>query len=585
MSPSIFLPLAAANAQITTLDIVVTITYMVLIVGAGCWVGVRHRRKQHDGGAKDYFLAGGTLKWPMIGMALFATNISCVHLVSLAQAGYEQGLLMGNFEWMAAFTLVLLALFFAPFYIRSKVSTLPDFLEKRYGRSCRDILAGFSLVSAIIVHIGFSLLTGAIVLSGLFGVDPWVSIIVIAIGTALYVVVGGLMAVVFTETIETIVLLVGAVLITWFSFQYLGGDQGVAGGWAQLKDALQSPTEKSMMTMLRPHGDPSGLPWYAIMLGYPVLGIWYWCADQTIVQRVLGAKDENHARVGPLFAALIKILPVFLFVLPGLMFYAMVKQGLFADLSGAIDMETGKATLSSLGGDGSWQVMKTSEAYTQMIVRLLPSGLTGVMAAALIAALMSTVSGALNSISTLVSYDLWKRFKPQTSEDKLVLIGRISAVGGMLLAMALVPLLSRYGSIFAGLNTIIAHIAPPVTAVFLWGVIWKGASYRGALTTMIAGALLGVSVFTINSLNPDGWLATLPGGFMMMAFYLFVVCSLILFASSIAMPKRSTEDPEKLYFHSVKEFFAYKGWPGIGNYKFLAVLVLGIMVVLYYIFR
>jgi len=336
-----------------------------------------------------------------------------------------------------------------------------------------------------------------------------------------------------------------------------------------------------MMSMLRPHGDSSGLPWYAIILGYPVLGIWYWCADQTIVQRVLGAKDENHARVGPLFAALIKILPVFLFVLPGLMFYAMVNQGMFADLAGQMDPETGKATLSALGGDGSWQVMKTSEAYTEMIVRLLPSGLTGVMAAALIAALMSTVSGALNSISTLVSYDIWKRLKPSTP----VLIGRISAVGAMLVAMGLVPLLGRYGSIFAGLNTIIAHIAPPVTAVFLWGVIWKGASYRGALATMIGGAVLGVVVFTINSLYPTGWLATLPGGFMMMAFYLFVSCSLILFTVSMVMPKTVGEDPEGLYFRSVGECFAFDGWKGIGNYKFLAGLVIGIMVVLYYIFR
>jgi SSS family solute:Na+ symporter len=247
--------------------------------------------------------------------------------------------------------------------------------------------------------------------------------------------------------------------------------------------------------------------------------------------------------------------------------------------------ETGKATLSALGGDGTWQVMKTSEAYTEMIVRLLPSGLTGVMAAALIAALMSTVSGALNSISTLVSYDLWKRLKPDTSDDKLVLIGRISAVGAMLVAMALVPLLGRYGSIFAGLNTIIAHIAPPVTAVFLWGVLWKGASYRGALATMIGGAILGVAVFTINSLNPDGWLATLPGGFMMMAFYLFVACSVVLFAVSLALPKTAGEDPEALYFHSIGECFAFKGWSGIGNYKFLALLTLGIMAVLYYIFQ
>jgi SSS family solute:Na+ symporter len=574
-----------AAAKVSTLDIVVTITYMVLIVGAGCWVGIRHRRKSATGEAREYFLAGSTLSWPMIGMALFATNISCVHLVSLAQAGYEEGLLQGNFEWMAAFTLVLLALFFAPFYIRSKVATLPDFLEKRYGRICRDILAVFSLVSAIVIHIGFSLLTGAIVLGGLFGIDPMVSIVIIAVATALYVVVGGLMAVVFTETVETVVLLFGAVLITFFSFKALGGDGGLAAGWTNLLNALESPQEAKMMSMLRPAGDASGMPWFAIFLGYPVLGIWYWCADQTIVQRVLGAKDENHARVGPLFAAMIKILPVFLFVLPGLMFYAIVKSGTFPDLRVAWEAGSSKAGLMANGTDGTWAAIKTSEVYTQMIVRLLPSGLTGVMAAALIAALMSTVSGALNSISTLFSYDLWKRFRPNTPDRALVNIGRTAAVVAMLLAIGLVPLLGRYGSIFRGLNEIIAHLAPPVTAVFLWGVLWKGASYRGALITMIGGAVAGISVFTANKLWPGSPLNSLPGGFMMMAFWLFACCSALLVVSSLLLPKRDGEDPERLHFTGLADCLAFKGWPGIGNYKFLAILVLAIMSVLYYVFR
>jgi len=576
----------ALSSVVTTLDVVVTITYIVLIVGAGCWVGIRHRRKQAvQGEARDYFLAGGTLRWPMIGMALFATNISCVHLVSLAQAGFEEGLLQGNFEWMAAFTLVLLALIFAPFYIRSRIATLPDFLEKRYGRTCRDILTGFSLVSAVLIHIGFSLLTGAIVLSGLFGVNPWVSIIGIAVATALYVVVGGLMAVVFTETVETVVLLVGAVLITWFSFRLLGGGDGVWAGWGRLMEILQTPGEQKMMSMLRSSDDPSGMPWYAILLGYPVLGIWYWCADQTIVQRVLGAKDENHARVGPLFAALIKILPVFLFVLPGLMFYAIVKSGSFEDLR-VLWAEGASVPGLEIATGGTWSTIETKEAYTLMIVRLLPSGLTGVMAAALIAALMSTVSGALNSISTLVSYDLWRRLRPETPDHQLVTIGRIAAVVAMLAAIALVPLLSRYGSIFRGLNEIIAHIAPPVTTVFLWGVLWKGASYRGALTTMLGGAAAGVLVFATNKIGGEAAPAFIrETNFMLMAFYLFVFCSLLLVTSSLLMPKKAGEDPEQLHLKSLAECFEFKGWGGIGNYKFLALLVIVVMAVLYYRFH
>lgn len=565
------------------IDIVVTVVYLVGIVSLGCWVGIRQRKKSK--GADNYFLASKSLSWPMIGMALFATNISCVHLVSLAQAGYEEGLLQGNFEWMAAFTLILLALFFAPFYIRSKVATLPDFLEKRYSRPCRDILAVFSLVSAVVVHIAFALLTGSIVLKGLFGIDPYISIPIIALATGAYVIIGGLMAVVFTETVETVVLLLGAIFITYFSFKCLGGDQGVGAAWGKILITLDTARETNMMSMLRPKGDPSNMPWYSILLGYPVLGIWYWCADQTIVQRVLGAKDENHARVGPLFAGLIKLLPVFLFVLPGLMFYVMVDSGMFADLKSVWADGASRAGLVMIV-DGVETAIPTSEAYTLMIQRLLPVGFTGLMAAALIAALMSTVSGALNSISTLFSYDLYKRFKPDTSDKQLVHIGRIAAGVAMIGAILLVPLLARYGSIFRGINEIIAHIAPPVTAVFLWGVLWKGASARGALTTMIGGAIAGLLVFLARKLGGDltpAFISDTP--FMMMAFYLFVFCTLLIVVSSLLMPKQEGEDPEALYFKGIGECFAFRGWRGIGDYRVLSVILLTALSFLYYIFR
>jgi SSS family solute:Na+ symporter len=565
------------------IDIIVTVVYLVGIVTAGCWVGIRQRRKSKN--AEGYFLASKSLTWPMIGMALFATNISCVHLVSLAQAGYEEGLLQGNFEWMAGFTLIMLALFFAPFYIRSKVTTLPDFLEKRYSRPCRDILTVFSLVSAVVVHIAFALLTGSIVLKGLFGISPTLSIPIIALATGAYVIIGGLMAVVFTETVETVVLLFGAIFITYFSFKFLGGDQGICAAWGKIMTTLDSAQEAPMMSMLRPKGDPSDMPWYSIMLGYPVLGIWYWCADQTIVQRVLGAKNENHARVGPLFAGLIKILPVFLFVLPGLMFYVMVDSGSFPDLKSVWADGSYKAGLVQIV-DGVETSIPTSEAYTLMIQRLLPTGGTGLMAAALIAALMSTVSGALNSISTLFSYDLYKRFKPNTPDKQLVHIGRIAAAVAMVFAIGLVPLLGRYGSIFRGISEIIAHIAPPITAVFLWGVLWKGASARGALTTMIGGAVAGLSVFLMSKIGGDltpAFISNTP--FMMMAFYLFVFCTIIIFIASLLMPKRAGEDPENLYFNSVRECFAFKGWKGIGDYRVLSAVLMISLIILYYIFR
>ncbi|BDS06977.1 solute:sodium symporter family transporter [Oceaniferula spumae] len=541
---------------VATLDVVIIAAYILGVVGIGLYAGKLMKKKSSTGDSKDYFLAGGTLKWPMIGLALFATNISCVHLVSLAQSGFDSGLLNGNFEWMAAFTLILLSLFFAPFYIKSKVATLPDFLEKRYNRPCRDMLAVFSLVSAVIIHIGFSFLTGGIVLRDIFGVDIYVAIIAIAALTALYTIVGGLLAVVLTEAIQTVILIAGASIITWIAYDKMGG-------WNAMVTSLEMTGDTEKLSMLRPHGDESGMPWYAIMLGYPVLGIWYWCADQTIVQRVLGAKDENHARVGPIFAGIIKIIPVFIFVLPGLLAYTLASTGKL-DLTALTDAEG---------------VVDSKGIYTAMITQLLPIGIKGLVIAALLAALMSTVSGALNSISTLTAFDLFKRFKPETPDTQLVFIGRIAAAVALVLAIALVPMLIKAPSIFNALNSIIAHIAAPVTCVFLLGVFWKKANAFSAQWTMVIGAAAGTTAYFTDAS------AGIAGGFMMMAFYLFVFCVVVQVALTLISGQKVPQSSADLCWDHPLDPVRQPGWSGIGNYKFLSVLLLVIMGVLYYAFR
>jgi SSS family solute:Na+ symporter len=557
---------AVHHGGLGAIDWGVIIIYTLGIVALGLGAAYKHKKKK--GEAKDYFLAGGELRWPMIGLALFATNISCVHLVSLAQSGFDTGLLNGNFEWMAAFTLVLLGLFFAPFYIRSGVTTLPDFLEKRYSRECRDWLAVLALVSAVTIHIGFSFLTGGIIIESLLGINMYYCIVAIAILTGIYTIVGGLMAVVVTESVQTIVLVLGAMIISWFAWDKMGG-------WEPMMNALTAAGATEKVSMLRPAGDPSGMPWYSILLGYPVLGIWYWCADQTIVQRVLGAKSEEHARVGPIFAGLIKILPVFIFVMPGLFAFTLYKTG-GLDLSSITSIVDGKEVVNSKG------------VYAVMITQLLPQGLTGLMIAALLAALMSTVSGALNSISTLFSYDLYKRFKPDTPDNKLVGIGRIAAGIALIFAIGLVPLLNGYPSLFNGLNDIIAHIAPPVTCVFVLGVFWPRASAVSAKWTLWLGSLLGVLVFVMRKLPeelPDFMHFITVPGFMMMAVYLLIACLVIQISISIVSPAGESERASKLYWKTPLEPLKDKGWPLFGNYKFLSVLLIVVMGVLYYIFR
>ncbi|MET0462423.1 MAG: sodium:solute symporter [Chitinophagaceae bacterium] len=550
--------------MIATRDIIIAGAYIALIFVIGLWSGIAHRRKTRANEASGYFLAGKSLKWPAIGLALFATNISTVHLVSLAQSGFDSGLLNGNFEWMAAFTLILLALFFVPFYIKSGVATLPDFLEKRYDRACRDWLTVVSLISAVVIHIAFSMLAGGIVLKTLFGIDMYTGVIVISVITAIYTIIGGLKAVVVTESIQTVVLVAGALIISWAAFRKVGG-------WDPMISVLTEENELSKLSMLRPSGDESGMPWYAVFLGYPVLGIWYWCADQTIVQRVLGARDIHHARGGALFCGFIKILPVFIFVLPGLLAFVLFKTG-------ALDLETLKTADAS-----GREVVQSKGIYTVMITQLLPSGLVGVLVAALLSGLMSQISGALNSISTMISYDVYKRYRPGVNDAQLVKAGKIAAVIALVLSLLLLPLLNRYESIFNGLNDIIAHIAPPITCVFLLGIFWGKASARSARLTLWLGSALGAIVFTVNKVLPGNPVAGIP--FMMMAFYLFCICVLMQVIFSFIFPVVHTNISRDFFWKNPLEPLRMKGRQGLGDYRFLTMLLVVVMIWLFYSFR
>ncbi len=549
--------------MIGTLDLTIIILYILAIVGIGLWAGLKGKKNNSSDSAGEYFLAGKSLRWPVIGLALFATNISCVHLVSLAQSGFDTGLLNGNFEWMAAFVLILLAVVFAPFYIKSGVSTLPDFLERRYDKSSRDWLAIISVISAVVVHIAFSLLAGGIVLQTLFGVNMYTSVIIISLLTALYTILGGLRAVVITESIQTIVLLVGAVIMSVAAYIKMDG-------WGPMVNVLAETNHLEKLSMMRPADDESGMPWYAVFLGYPIIGIWYWCADQTIVQRVLGAKDENHARIGPLFCGFIKILPVFIFVMPGLFAFTLAESGKL-DLSSITTLVDGKETVNSKG------------IYTLMITQLVPSGLIGVLVAALLSGLMSQISGALNSISTLTSYDIYLRYKPETSPQKLVKVGKIAAFISVVVSLCILPLLNSYESIFNGLNDIIAHIAPPITCVFLLGIFWKKASAMSAKLTLWIGSAMGVIVFILNKLLPESFIGQIP--FMMIAFYLFCFCFFIQLVTSYIFPVQHTAISKKLYWENPLESLSSPGWRGFGNYKLLSVILFFIMALLFYTFR
>ncbi|MFA5802946.1 MAG: sodium/solute symporter [Thermoleophilia bacterium] len=556
-------------------DLAVVLAYLIAIVGLGCWAGKARR----DGGeGSHYFLAGNTLTWPIIGLAMFAANISTVHLVSLAETAYKYGLAFGNFEWMAGFTLILLSLFFAPLYLRSKVATLPDFLERRFNRQCRDWLAVLSIISAIVIHIGVALYTAAWVLCGILGLAPDATILginaliffIIVVGalTGIYTMIGGLLAVVWTESIQTILLLIGAVCITVVGYIEIGG-------WAELSKTLASHAHPlasnpnsgitwgtgNFLTMIRGADDPSNLPWYAILLGYPVIGIWYWCCDQTIVQRVLAARDEKQARLGPLFCSFLKILPVFFFVLPGVICVALVQKNHFQ----------GEAPQAA------------ADTYTFMITHMLPWGLKGLVTAAMLAAAMQTCSAALNSTATLFAYDIVQRWRPQTTDHQLVLTGKITTVVATVLSIAWSPLFSHYNTIYEGLATLICYLSPPITAVFLFGVFWHKASGKAAYLTLLAGAFLGVVVFLLDWFKEQtGWNLN----YMLTSFYLFAICGTIMIVASYLYPEPLKEQARMLVWKDWREPLRGEAHGhGLGNYRILSVVALACFIVLYVVFR
>jgi SSS family solute:Na+ symporter len=535
---------------ISTIDILIILIYLGGILFVGVYFGLKGRKKRNSEG---FFLAGRSLNWLMIGAALFAANISTIHMVGLVAQGYKDGLVWGNFEWMATFLLIVLGLIFAPFYFKTKISTLPEYLERRYGPYTRSFLAFIALMSALFGHIGVSLYAGAIVFDNFFGIDLITSILVISGVTLIYTILGGLKAVVITETIQTVILIIGAIIMTVLSINALG-DHGIHS-IAELKDALK-PQQLSVIHT----NSSSPLPVWAVILGYPVLGLYYWCADQTIVQKVLGAKSLEDAKKGPIFAGFIKILPVFMMVLPGVLAYA-----LFGD-----------------------QISDPNDTLPVLINELLPVGLKGILAATLMAALMSTIAAGLNSSGTLVSIDIVKRLSPEISDKKILRIGRITILGVMFASVLWSPFIGQFKSIFEAVNSLLAVLSPPVSAVLILGVFWKRGNNQGALISMISGFILGAIVFILDFPPFSGSMLITEGlnlPFMMQAWWLFFFCCVVFIVTSLLTKKPDSGKVSGVCLESPFGFLTKGKITGIGDARMLAGILIVTMIILYYIFR
>ena len=458
--------------------------------------------------------------------------------MGLAAGGAKDGMVIGNFEWMACFTLILLALLFVPFYINSRVATLPEFMERRYGPEARTFLAVIGLFGALLVHIGISLFAAAKVFESFLGVPMMVTIIVLSLFTVAYTALGGLKAVVMTENIQVVLLLCGATLLTVLGIKALPG--------VGIHDVMsfKSVAFPGQLEMLQPiinkEGNLNQFSWLSIVLGYPILGIWYWCADQTHVQRVLGAKSLKDGQNGALFAGFLKITPVFLMVLPGVIGYVLWQKGAFvlANIEG-----TNRPDYNTM--------------LPTLINYLIPVGLKGLLAAGMAAALMSCMAAALNSCATLISLDIVKRMRPQTPDKRIVKIGRISTAIIMVLAILWSTQGDQFGTIFEAINKIPMTFAPAVTTVFALGVLWKRGTKQAAMATLYIGSLIGVmyflldlpstgKLFTAAPIETFSGLVTDPHyglgiPFMLVGPLLTVLCIIIYVSTSLLTPAMDKE--------------------------------------------
>jgi len=543
--------------QIDWIDLAIVAGYLIGITAIGVFYGWRQTET-----STGYFLAGRSLGWVTVGLALFATNISTVHLIGLASSGFSDGMVIGNFEWLAPFLLILLGLVFAPFYFRTRISTLPEYLEGRYGPAPRTFLAFMAVIGALFIHIGVTLYAGAVMVKNVVDIPITTSILVVSLLTVIYTVVGGLKAVVVTESIQAVLLLAGAVTVTVFALVALP-DAGVHS-----LGELRQSARPGQLSMIRQGGD---FAWYYLLIGYPVIGIWYWCSDQTIVQRVLGARSERDAQLGPIFCGFVKVLPTLVMVLPGVLCYV-----LFRDKVG----ENADSTL----------IVLTRE--------LLPTGLQGLVIAGLLAALMSTVAGALNSTATLVSIDIVKRIRPATGERSLVRIGQVTAVIVMILAILWSTQGERFGGIFKGINQMISVLAPPISVVFIWGIFWRRATSAAALATLIFGFVLGAAAFVLDfpavcrfvvGVDGSGNARQLLTGamrmpFMLQAGVLFGLCSVVLVVVSLLTPPPESQRIERYCWKNPLAVVTEKPLCGLLDPRVLSVLLVVVMVLCYCIF-
>ncbi len=534
------------NSLLETGDWVVLSIYFFALIGISVWVVLQKNKN-----TEDYFLAGRNVGWFVIGASIFASNIGSEHVVGLAGTGAESGMPMAHYE-LHAWIVLLLGWLFLPFYFRSNVFTMPEFLEKRFDSRSRWFLSVFSLLGYVITKVSVTIYAGGIVVSELLGIPFWYGAIGIVIFTGIYTVIGGMKAVIYTETLQTVILIFGSLIIT-----YLGLD--AVGGWEELKATAGS----SHFNMWRPMSDPD-LPWTGLLFGGTVVGIWYWCTDQYIVQRTLAANNIKIGRRGAIFGAYLKILPIFIFLIPGVIAFALHQKGII-------------------------QLDRSDEAFPLLVKTLLPVGVKGLVAGGLMAALMSSLASVFNSCSTIFTIDIYKKLKPATSEKRLLNVGKLATAIMVILGIIWIPIMERIGGgvLYQYLQSVQSYIAPPITAVFLLGILWKRVTSDAALATLFSGVFVAVARISAELMKEDltGFMHTFATiNFSHMCIFMFLFSVSVCIAVTLFQERPSLANVAGLTFGTLtlEQKEAVRNSYSKGDIIASAILVLIVISVLSY---
>lgn len=552
------------------IDWIVIGVYFLGCIIVGLWSKFR-KQKGRDETAETYFLAGRSMMWWAVGPSLFASNMGSEHFVGLAGSGAATGIAVVSYEWQASWILLLLGWVFLPIYLRSRVFTMPEYLQKRFqSHWIRTYLTAVALISYVFTKTSVDIYAGSVFLYEAVGWNIYISAASILGITAVYTVLGGLTAVIFTDVLQCVIMIIGAIVLSVLSFVKIGGYSAL---WEHYGNALGKPyiaaattmtttnpnittaattlantvanlTTSSLDTscykmtpywsnMFRPLDDPD-YPWLGLWITLPILGVWYWCTDQVIVQRALGAKSNTHAKAGAILAGFFKILPMFVMVMPG-----MISRVLFPDSIACPDPESCKFHCGSEFGC-------TNNAYPKLVLNVLPIGLVGLMMAVMMAALMSSLSSVFNSSGTIFTVDVWLRFRPRASEREQVIVGRVVVVVLVVLSICWLPIIqgSAGTQLFVYIQKIQSYLSPPITMVFVLGILWPGLTASGALAGLLVGFLLGMAKFIVGNVYADphcGEVDSRPGfakmHFMYYAMVIFSTSGLIMVVVSFFTKK------------------------------------------------